>query len=443
MGQASCPLAGSGKLGALHEFVTVEPETSATSSHPVPLGVREQRVQESHAFVSLRTRVADTLRIQAQGIAERWETRVQSVALQASGGSDTSGHSSVAVALVESLATALASGGATAEDMVALGLAFGAEAFERGTSLHHTLKGLDLLTAIGLYAVETAVLDEPIGELTLADGVLLCRRFQQGSSLIALAAVKGYSQAADSVMRDRFRHLRHDLRNPLGTIKSVLALMDDETIPADERSNPRFRAMAKRNARSLGELIGERLSDAEAMLPAHLVQAVSLRTIVCTVRRDLRAEASARNTVILIAGTKIRVQVDAVGLELMLHELLVAALQESIEGDELNIGFDETASDRATIFVRRTPDRPLISQDVALERINTLAIQMGAKLVVALHLVLTFPARCEDAIAPPLEVSAQLPVDSDVDVTARSGHGNVRHDVRGTREREHGQPSSF
>jgi signal transduction histidine kinase len=327
--------------------------------------------------------------------------------------------------------------------MVALGLTFGAEAFEAGTSLHHTLKGLDLLTAMGVYAVETAVRDEPIGELTLADGVRLCRRFQQGSSLVTLAVVKGYSQAANSVMRDRFRHLRHDLRNPLGTIKSVLALMDDETIPADERSNPRFRAMAKRNARSLGELIGERLSDAEATLPAHVVQVVSLRTIACTVRRDLRAEAVARNTAILIAGTKIRVQVDAVSLELMLHELLVAALQESVEGDELNIGFDETVSDSATVYVRRTPDRPLISQDMALERLNALAIQMGGKLTRAVHVALSFPARCEDAIAPTLQVSAEVPLAVEVDVTSRSGHGDVRHDVRGTGQREHGQSSSF
>jgi signal transduction histidine kinase len=327
--------------------------------------------------------------------------------------------------------------------MVALGLTFGAEAFEAETSLHHTLKGLDLLTAMSLYAVETAVRDEPIGELTLADGVRLCRRFQQGCSLVTLAVVKGYSQAADSVMRDRFRHLRHDLRNPLGTIKSVLALMDDETIPADERSNPRFRAMAKRNARSLGELIGERLSDAEATLPAHVVQVVSLRAIACTVRRDLRAEAMARNTVILIAGTKIRVQVDAVSLELMLHELLVAALQESIDGDELNIGFDETVSDSATVYVRCNPERPLISQDMALERLNALAIQMGGKLTAAGHLALSFPARCDDAIAPMLHVSAEVPMDLDVDITSRSGHGDMRHDVRGTGQREHGQSSSF
>jgi signal transduction histidine kinase len=397
---------------------------------------------ESPAFGLLRGRVAGSLRAQAHEMAERWETRARAVALRDSHGAGTSDHSP-AVGLVECLAAALASGGATAEDMVAQGLAFGADAFERGTSLHHALKGVDLLTAMGLYAVETAIREEPIAELTVADGVRLCRRFQQGTSVVTLAVAKGYSQAADRVMRDRFRHLRHDLRNPLGTIKSVLALMDDETIPADERSNPRFRAMAKRNARSLGELIGERLSDAEAMLPAHVARAVSLRTIACTVRRDLRAEAIARNAVILVAGTKIRVQVDAVGLELMLYELLVAALQESMEGDELNIGFDETVSDSVTIYLRRTPDRPLISHAAALERLHALAVRMGAALTATTHLTVSFPARGEEAVAPALEVSTKLQVDSDLDVTPRSGHGDARHDIRGTRQREHGQSSSF
>ena len=44
-------------------------------------------------------------------------------------------------------------------------------------------------------------------------------------------------------------------------------MMDDETMPAEARAHPRFRAMAKRNARALGDLIADRLSDTAAVLP--------------------------------------------------------------------------------------------------------------------------------------------------------------------------------
>src|SRR5258705_3029085 len=143
-----------------------------------------------------------------------------------------------------------------------------------------------------LYAIETSLTER--SDANAAAGIRLSRRLQRATSLLSLAATKGYTQAMGDVMRDRFRHLRHDLRNPLGTIKSVLAMMDDETMPAEARAHPRFRAMAKRNARSLGELIADRLRDEEALVPALVQQMASLRTIACGVRRDLRAEAEAR-----------------------------------------------------------------------------------------------------------------------------------------------------
>jgi signal transduction histidine kinase len=424
-------------------FVTVESETPPIPSPaPVPEG-RDQSSSEAPAFTSLRMRVAESLRANAREIAQRWEARARSVALRDATESGVSGHLSAAVGLVESLASVLASDGAISDDMVARGLAFGAEAFKGGSSLHHTVKALNLLTAMTLYAVESVVEDHTVSSLTAVDGVRLSRRFQQGSALLGLAVAKGFTHALEDAMRERFRHLRHDLRNPLGTIKSVLALMDDETISPEERSNPRFHAMAKRNARSLGELIGERLSDAEAVPRAHVYQLVSLRTIACTVRRELRAEATARHTTVLVAGSKARLQVDAIGLELMLHELLLVALQESVAGDELNITFGEVASDRASIRLQRVPPRAAVSPGSALERLNALANHMGVSLEADDRLILSFAAYGAEAIATPIEISTAVPLNASADAPVRSSQGETRHDGRSPRQREHGQSGSL
>jgi signal transduction histidine kinase len=434
-------LVRSGKIGALLEVVTVELEPPST---PTSLVMRDRHrlPEETPTSIALRIHVAETLKKEAREIAGRWEAQARSVALRDSGVSMTTGQENVAVALVESLATALASDGATSKDMVARGFAFGAEAFESGASLHYTLKGLDLLSAMTLYAVEITVANNVTGDITPADAVQVCRRLQQGSSLLTLAAAKGYTHTVTDQRRHQFRHLRHDLKNPLGTIKSVLALMDDETIPLNERSNPRFRAMAKRSIWSLGELIAERLSDAEAVLLTYPFQRVSLRTVACTVCRDLRAEAVARGTTVLVADTKVCAQIDAVGLELMLHELLLAALQESREGDELSVDFGEPGNTYTTVRLQRTPNHPLISERPALERLGAFAVQIGAKLDVGEQLILTYPV--QGVLTGMLtELSSYVPVTAAADAPAQSDSGDPCHDIRGTCQRDHGQSSPF
>ena len=355
---------------------------------------------ETPAFVALRARVARALDDHAADIARRWAQQARSVALRDGNREAAHGDDAAATALVLAFATALASDGASSDDGVALGVAFGIEAFEAGASLHHTLKGLDLLGAMTMYAVESAVTIEVGSEGTVADGVRLCRRLQQATSLVTLAATKGYTQAVSDGLRDRFRHLRHDLRNPLGTIKSVLALMDDETMPADARAHPRFRAMATRNARSLDDLIVDRLSDTAALLPSLSHQRVSLRVIACGVRRDLRAEADACDATVLVAESRVRVCVDAVSLELLLHTLLLALLQDSAAGDEVRIDFGDPTRDRATVMLSRLPaDRPVVEAG-SIPRLTALAARMGAKLTVSDTVLVSIPIREAESDAP-------------------------------------------
>jgi signal transduction histidine kinase len=414
----------------LHRWVSTE-------FHAASAQLPDRGAPATPTFTALRARAAAVLRAQAPQIAERWEAQSRTVALRRPRSEERAASQNPAAAFVASFAAALSTEGASSEDLIALGFAFGMEAFETGGSLHHALKGLDLLLAMVLYAVETSIGEMESG--TAADGVRVSRRLQQASSLLTLAAAKGYTEAMGDTMRDRFRHLRHDLRNPLGTIKSVLAMMDDETMPAEERTHPRFRAMAKRNARTLGDLIAERLSDAEALVPTLAEQSVSLRAVACGVRRDLRAHAEARAAAVVVGSTRAHVRVDAIGLELLLHELLLAALQEASSGEELHVEFGEIREAHASMSLRGRSAGSLVSDPATLERLTALAKQLHGKLDTGEGVIsLRFPVR-------PAETAEQAPeiADRRPEPGLGSGQGKPDHDVRGAGERDHGQPGTL
>jgi signal transduction histidine kinase len=236
-----------------------------------------------------------------------------------------------------------------------------------------------------------------------------------------------YSEA----LRERFRHLRHDLRNPLGTIKSVLALMDDDSVPLEARVNPSFRAMATRNARSLEELIAARLGDVAALLPSVAGQEVSIRTVACTVRRELRAEAERRGVTISVEEEGPHGRLDASGLELLLREVLQATIQECEPGEQLHIDFDRTAA-QATLMISRESGRLPLRDDV-FDRLRVLAKQIGAVVSAGERTLVSIPFR-----APEAEVPAEL-VRSVPGSAGELGDGESRHDVRGAREGHHGQ----
>ncbi|MBA3670423.1 MAG: hypothetical protein H0W68_00170 [Gemmatimonadaceae bacterium] len=312
----------------------------------------------------------------------------------------------IAGAVIDAVAAALAPASSSSDMLVELGMIHGAGAFERTTSLHHMLRGADLLVAMTLYAVEDA-LDDGNETLSFRDGLRLSRRIQQIFAVFTLALAKGYTHAAADGLRDRYRMLRHDLRNPLGTITHVLALMSDETVPAEARANPRFRAMAERNARSLEALIGSRLSDAAARLPEAMARGISLRTVACSVRRDLRADTMAHGASIAVGPDVHAVRLDSGGLELLLHALLRAALQEAAPGDELGVDFGGESGDRAPVFLDCDPPRHPIADPQAMERLAGLASRIGAELAFGQRVTLTVPLRRD------LEARADAPQGSD------------------------------
>lgn len=432
-----------GKLAALHELVSAEFDTThQPSSDPLT----DRAALETSAFAALLTRAATTLHVHAADIAVRWGEQSRTVVLRDPTEEGAANEVSVVTTIVGAVAATLVSDRATTEGLVAIGLGFGTSALKRGRSLSHTLKGLDLLAAMMLYAIETSLAEQ--SDANAAAGIRLSRRLQQATSLLGLAATKGYMQAMGDVMRDRFRHLRHDLRNPLGTIKSVLAMMDDETMPAEARAHPRFRAMAKRNARSLGELIADRLRDGEALVPALVQQMASLRTIACGVRRDLRAEAEARTAAVVVGRSpRTNVLVDAVGLELVLHELLLAGLHEASAGDELILEFGEVLDERIAVSLTAIPARQPISNPDALQRVaGVVELMRGELRLEARAISLRIPARCAERTAPAPEVAVPFVAAADASLAESqppgrtSGSREPGHDVGSASESKHGQP---
>jgi signal transduction histidine kinase len=418
-----------GKLGAWPGSVNLPADMSLSTDRT------ERRASDPRAD-ALEALVLPLLRQQAEDLAQRWTDRARSALLLDHEDGRDAAQAGEARGLVEALIADFAGGDGVSEDTIGYGMRFGGTAFARGVSIHHVLKALDLLMAMTLFAMESALgeIDDAPGT-TAADGVRLSRRLQRRGALLALAATRGYMHAYAEALRDRFRHLRHDLRNPLGTIKSVLALMDDDSVPLEARGNPSFRAMATRNAKSLEELIAVRLGDVAALLPSVAGQNVSVRAIVCAVRRELRTEAERRGVTISVEQGGPHGRIDAAGLELLLRELLHVTLHECDPGDQLHIGFDRSAGHVALAIARESGHA--VPQDLrALERLSALAGQVGATITAGERTLITVPLRLgETAPTAELERSVSRDVDELSDREAR-------HDVRGAREGHHGQTSA-
>ena len=385
---------------------------------------------------ALEADLLSMVRRQADDLGARWTLQARSVLLL----NWTDGQEPEDVAEADCLVDALigdaSRGDGLSETAIGHGLRFGASAFARGVSLHHAMKGLDLLTAMTLYAMESAIgqLETPTASVvSAADGIRLARRLQRRAALLSLAAARGYMQAYADTLREGFRHLRHDLRNPLGTIKSVLALMDDESVPLEARVNPSFRAMATRNARSLEELIADRLSDAAALLPVVAGQEVSVRAVACAVRRELRAEAERCGVNILIDQGGAQGRLDAAGLELLLCSALQAALHECESGDQVRIESEEPAG-RAAVVISCESGRSPIHDVGALDRLHALAGQIGAMIAVSERVVVSIPLRPSDHEPPAAERERSLPRGP-----GDLNDGEARDDVRSARQGHHGQ----
>ena len=181
---------------------------------------------------------------------------------------------------------------------------------------------------------------------TAAEAFTVARRLHRATGRYGQAAVSGFVHALLAELRERYRLLRHDLRNPLGTIRSALSLMEDESVPAETRHGPSIRAMVARNAGSLDHLIALGLDDAAATALLSPSQEVGLRDVALAARREVREAAR-------LAGCEIAVdlpdvgpsRVDGAALELTLTAVLLAALARTVPGATLHIAYADRAGD--------------------------------------------------------------------------------------------------
>jgi signal transduction histidine kinase len=383
----------------------------------------------------LQDLAGELLRPQAADLAARWTVRAREVLLLDR--PDDMDLQTVVDTneLVDALIGSTAVSEEVPESAIRHGLRFGANAFTHGVLLHQVMKALDLLAEMTLYALESELGRSPSPAGTAAEGVRFSRRLQHRRALLSLAATRGYMQAYADALRDQFRQLRHDLRNPLGTIKSVLALMDDDSVPLEARVNPNFRAMATRNAKSLDELIADQLSDAAALLPGN---DVSVRAVACAVCRELQEDAERRGVSIFVEQGGPQGQLDAAGLELLLRGALQAALRECDSGDRLQVEFKQS-SGRASVAVSHDARRPPVRDAHALECLGVLARQIGASFTAEEDHVLVSiqfrPGNQDQKRAVEREQPVPQP-------TGGLSDGEPRQDVRGAREGHHGQASA-
>jgi signal transduction histidine kinase len=351
-------------------------------------------------------RVAAALEAEAPALVERWQVQARAVAPRVVGRRAGDGASAgvaspavmedVARRAVVALACALRRAPRCQDDALRAGWEFGGRAHARGTSLHYMMKELDLLEAMVLYVAEQTAQrgdrassgraiggdDDREEAASGADVMGAARRLHRTFAAMRLAATKGFTHALVETLRGRYRTLRHDLRNPIGTIRSAIALMEDETLPADVRFGARYRAMVTRNAASLETLVAAALGDAQAHGPALTLQEVSLGELARTVRRDLRDDAEAAGCTIelapsLVAATVPAVRADSTAFELVLRSLVDAALDEARRDSAVTVGLRALRDRTAVVTVSFAPAPR--AADRAAPSVSALAVELAQR----------------------------------------------------------------
>lgn len=348
---------------------SARPVLGPSSSRQPTSSTATVRVLKSDSISSRRLNEQLVLALQgeASALASRWRAQGRVIAPGSPILATDQEHSSDVMQAIDAMARSLTGDASWQDDLIRAGWAVGAEEFRLGASVHAVLRQLDLLEAMILYVMEVASASVSAESQTNSDGVAAARRIQRARSLLSLAATKGFTEAYLDDVRRRYRHLRHDLRNPLGTIRTAVSLMEDESIPADMRANPRFRAMVKRNATTIDSMIGTRLSDETTHQEAFAWHDVSLSDVARAVRRDLREDATEARCEIAIDESMPTVRLDAMGLELILRAIIGAALRVASGPSRISIGPASIAGETVSVAVQMTHDGQLLDLTLADE----------------------------------------------------------------------------
>ena len=352
-----CP-AGAWRIGIDDAIACVTAHGRWPGEHEVcfrrlPVADSGDLIRGQYGVSKLTDQVAAGLRSEAAELTARWKAQARSHAPRTGEGVDASGEAELepsnAQTIVDALADAVISGASWQTDLMRRSWDLGSVAHHAGVTLHYMLKEVDLLIAMVLYAAEREL--ERMEGGSPVEGMQVARRLHEAGSLLRLTAAKGFTHSYLGALRDRYQTLRHDLRNPLGTIKSAISMMDDQSVPAELRADPRFRVMVTRNATSLDGMIGAGLSDDAAHELAFSRQRISLRDIALAVRRDLRQRSAEVACAIEISEGLPMISADPMGFELMLKAVLVTLLARLPAGSTIRIEEAEVKDRSAVVRV--------------------------------------------------------------------------------------------
>jgi signal transduction histidine kinase len=170
----------------------------------------------------------------------------------------------LAITVMEEATEAAQSADSTGSRAARLGERFGECAYRAGTPLADIEHALEDLHG-DLFELCREAVQRSGGSSSIAVETLeLALRLERIVAETRRRATDAYAAALSEELRLRYRSLRHEMRNSLGTIRTSLALMNDESLPEAARQHPRLRDMLGRNAHFLDTLILDALSDAAA-----------------------------------------------------------------------------------------------------------------------------------------------------------------------------------
>ena len=354
----------------------------------------------------MATRIAGALERDADLLGAHWEARARALTPTAEPASPAEGASGRAPGpdnrspnardLVRALLSSLANVPSWRVDVTRRGWEYGAAAHRGGRSLHVVLRHLTLLGEVLLHASEIAA-GKTGDEAGARAGVAVARRLHRAVAMLSAGAAQGFTHAHLERLQDRYRSVRHDLRNPLGTIKNAVALMDDESVPAEVRANPRYRAIITRSVSAIDGLIGERLDEASALAAALDWHEVSLAAVAQAVRREMREEMVRARAAIEVDDALPTVLTDPAVFELALASALAALLRAAPPDTTIRIALDRLSELSAVVSISLAPRQradAVLTPD-ALDFARSLLAKAGGRATAAETVCLELPVLSE------------------------------------------------
>ena len=327
--------------------------------HARPIAGGDATAESIGRFAS---RIAAKLDGDAVQLNEHWESRARALT---PGATQPPTAKADNLEIVRAVISSLTDAPSWHASIARSGWAFGAAAHRSELSLHIALRHASLLGDLLLHAAELSMA-EVAGELAIEGvdsgavcaraGVSVARRLHRAVGLLGAVAAQGFTHAHLGTLQERYRTIRHDLRNPLGTIRNAVGLMEDESVPLEVRVNPRYRTIIKRGVSTIETMIRQTLDDASVLATALDWHVVSLSAIASAVRREMRDEVTRAQCDIVVDEAMPVVMTDPAVFELALEGVLSALVRHARPGSTLRVTHEQSTEMSAIIVIELTPD---------------------------------------------------------------------------------------